>query len=280
MSAPRWLRAGAAWAVPLTFVLAQVGCASDGASKGGASQSAATSQSRATVRAAAASDLRFALEEVKAELASSASPIDLEVTYGSSGTFFQQLSNGAPFDLYLSADLSYPRKLAKAGLASEDDLFNYAVGRLVVWAPTGSPVDPTKGLAALADPQARKVAIANPEHAPYGVAAVAAMKTAGVYEAAKNKLVLGENVAQAAEFALSGNAQVGVFALSLAVSPQFKDKGKYVEVPLDSYPRIEQGGVVMGSAKDPAAANAVKDFILSDAGVAILKSYGFFLPTP
>ena len=121
-------------------------------------------------------------------------------------------------------------------------------------------------------------AIANPEHAPYGVAAVAAMKTAGVYEAAESKLVLGENVAQAAEFALSGNAQVGVFALSLAMSPQFNDKGRYVEVPLDSYPRIDQGGVVLASAADPAAARAVKDFLLSDAGLAILRSYGFFLP--
>ncbi len=279
MNLTKWTRALSAWAAPLVFALALAGCASSGAIGVGADRSAAT-PSRATVRVAAAADLKFALEEVKADLAASATPIDLEVTYGSSGTFFQQLSNGAPFDLYLSADLSYPRKLAEAGRASQADLFSYAVGRLVVWAPKGSPVDPTKGLTALTDPQARKVAIANPEHAPYGVAAVAAMKAAGVYEAAKSKLVLGENVAQAAEFALSGNAQIGVFALSLAVSPQFKDRGRYLEVPLDSYPRIEQGGVVMASAKDPAAARTVKDFLLSDAGLAILKSYGFFLPAP
>lgn len=279
MNLTKWARALSAWAAPLVFALAMAGCAASGAIGDEAGRSAAT-PSRATVRVAAAADLKFALEEVKAALASSATPIDLEVTYGSSGTFFQQLSNGAPFDLYLSADLTYPRKLAEAGRASQADLFNYAVGRLVVWAPNDSPVDPAEGLAALAEPQARKVAIANPEHAPYGVAAVAAMKTAGVYEAVRSKLVLGENVAQAAEFTLSGNAQVGVFALSLAVSPQFKDKGNYVEVPLDSYPRIEQGGVVMASAQDPTAARTVKDFLLSDAGLAILKSHGFFLPAP
>ena len=272
MSGTRRIRAWAWCTVPLLLTLALSGCGA------GTKPDQSAAASRATVRVAAAADLKFAMAGVAAALAQSHPEIDLTVTYGSSGTFYQQVSNGAPFDLFLSADLSYPRKLADAGLADQDDVFEYAVGRLVVWAPNESPLDPTQGMAALADPQARKVAIANPEHAPYGVAAVAAMKTAGVYEAAENKLVLGENVAQAAEFALSGNAQVGVFALSLAMSPQFKDKGRYVEVPLESYPRIDQGGIVLASAQDPAAARAVRDFLLSDDGVAILKSYGFFLP--
>ena len=263
------------------LALAPAGCGQgSGASPNpiSAGSTGPTSAARVTVRVAAASDLKFALEEIKTELATSRPDVDLVTTYGSSGTFFQQLSNGAPFDLFLSADLSYPRKLTEAGLAGKEDVFTYAVGRLVVWAATGSPVDPTRGMASLADPQARKVAIANPEHAPYGVAAVAAMETAGVYDLAKGKLVLGENVAQAAEFALSGNAQVGVIALSLAVSPQFKDKGRYAEVPLDTYPRIDQGGVVMARAADPAAARAVKAVLLSAQGLAVLKSYGFFLP--
>ncbi len=140
--------------------------------------------------------------------------IAVATTYGSSGTFYQQIQNGAPFDLYLSADLSYPRQLVEAGLADEADLFEYAVGRLVVWAPLDSPVDPTPGIPALLDPAARKVSIANPEHAPYGRAAVAALQTAGVYDAVAGRLVLGENVAQAAEFVQSGNAQVGIIALS------------------------------------------------------------------
>lgn len=232
---------------------------------------------RTTVRIAAAADLKFALDDVSKELAASRPDLILSITYGSSGTFFQQLSNGAPFDLFLSADLAYPRRLVEAGLADEQDLFRYAVGRLVVWAPTGSPVDASAGLSALADPQARKVAIANPDHAPYGVAAVAAMKSAGVYDVVAPKLVLGENVAQAAEFALSGNAQAGVFALSLALAPEFRDRGSYAEVPVDSYPRIEQGGVVMSRAADPAAARAVRGHLLGQQGRAILKKYGFFL---
>lgn len=279
MSRSRRIRAWMTGVMALLLVVAVSGCAAPaGTARSGTGSARTVSASRATVRVAAAADLKFAMEEVKAALARSRPDLEVAVTYGSSGTFFQQLSNGAPFDLFLSADLSYPRKLAEAGLARSDDLFSYAVGRLVVWAAKESPVDPTRGMAAVADPQSRKVAIANPEHAPYGVAAVAAMKTAGVYEAAKGRLVLGENVAQAAEFALSGNAQVGVLALSLAMSPQFKDMGSYVEVPLESYPRIDQGGVVLASAGDPAAARAVKDFLLSDAGLAILKSYGFFLP--
>jgi molybdate transport system substrate-binding protein len=275
----RLTRARARWAVLLCAVLlpALVGC-SGGAAGQGASPSAGDTSPRATVRVAAAADLKFALDEVSATLARATPPIDLAISYGSSGTFFQQLSNGAPFDLYLSADLEYPRKLVAAGLASSSDLFGYAVGRLVVWAPTGSPVDPRRGMAALADPQARRIAIANPEHAPYGVAAVAAMKSAGVYEAARSRLVLGENVAQAAEFVLSGSAQVGVIALSLARSPQLRGQGSYAEVPLDSYPRIDQGGVVLASAKEPAAARRVRDYLRSEAGVAVLKSYGFFLP--
>ncbi|MFC7674979.1 molybdate ABC transporter substrate-binding protein [Mycolicibacterium sp. GCM10028919] len=230
------------------------------------------------VRVAAAADLKFALEEVKSALGQTNPDIDLRPTYGSSGTFFEQISNGAPFDLYLSADLSYPQQLADAGKADEADVFSYAVGRLAVWSANGSPVDATKGLSVLTDPAVSKVAIANPAHAPYGKAAVAAMQTAGVYDAVQPKLVLGENVAQAAEFAQSGNAQAGVIALSLAVSPQLSDKGRYAEVPVDSYPRIDQGGVVLSAATDVAAARAVKDFLVSQQGHDILKRYGFFRP--
>lgn len=251
-------------------VVAAPGC---GQGSGTAADDAAAG--RVIVRVAAAADLKFALEEVKTELVRSQPDLALAITYGSSGTFFQQLSNGAPFDLYLSADLSYPAMLADAGKAREDDVFPYAVGRLVVWAPKESPVDATQGLAALTSPEVTKVAIANPEHAPYGKAAVSAMQTAGVYETVKDKLVLGENVAQAAEFAQSGNAQVGVFALSLALSSQLKDKGRYAEIPLEAYPRIDQGGVVMADAAHPQAAHKVKDFLLGEQGREILTRYGF-----
>ena len=236
------------------------------------------SRSPVTVRVAAASDLTFALDEI-AEAVTKAHPdVRLAVTYGSSGTFYQQIVNGAPFDLYLSADLSFPQDLVEAGRADSADLFEYAVGRLVVWAADSSPVDAGLGLAALTTPEARKIAIANPEHAPYGVAAVAAMRSAGVYDAVRDRLVLGENIAQAAEFTLSGNAEVGVIALSLALSPQLRDQGGWTEVPLDSFPTLRQGGVVLGSAADPEAARLVRDVILGPEGRAILKRYGFFEP--
>jgi molybdate transport system substrate-binding protein len=262
----------------LAAVLAVV--AATGCGRGSRTAADDGAAGRVIVRVAAAADLKFALEEVKTELARSQPEVGLAITYGSSGTFFQQLSNGAPFDLYLSADLTYPARLAAAGKARKDDVFPYAVGRLVVWAPKESPVDATQGLAALSSREVTKVAIANPEHAPYGKAAVSAMQTAGVYETVKDKLVLGENVAQAAEFALSGNAQVSVFALSLALSSQLKDKGRYAEVPLDAYPRIDQGGVVMADAAHPHAAHKVKDFLLGEQGGVILTRYGFSLAHP
>jgi len=270
-------------AVMLTTLLLALLAACAGAASGPATTSGPASTSgpatvTTTVRVAAASDLRFALEDIGAALAESRPDIVLATTYGSSGTFHQQLMNGAPFDLFLSADLSYPRELVAAGLAREEDLFAYAVGRLVVWAPNDSPVDPTAGLAALLDPAARTVAIANPEHAPYGKAAVAAMTAAGIYDQVSPRLVLGENVAQAAEFVQSGNAQVGVIALSLAVSPELRDAGRWAEVPLEDFPRLDQGGVVLGSAQDPAAARAVRDFLTGEQGRAILRSNGFFLP--
>lgn len=265
-------------AAGLAAVLAVAAATGCGRGSGTGADDAATG--RVTIRVAAAADLKFALEEVKTELARSQPDVGLAITYGSSGTFFQQLSNGAPFDLYLSADLTYPARLADAGKARKDDVFPYAVGRLVVWASRESPVDVSRGLAALSSREVTKVAIANPEHAPYGQAAVSAMHTAGVYETVKDKLVLGENVAQAAEFVQSGNAQVGVFALSLALSSQLKDKGRYAEVPLDAYPRIDQGGVVMADAAHPKAAHKVKDFLLGGQGREILSRYGFFEAHP
>ena len=271
------MRIGALRAAALAATLAVVAAGCGGGSGTAADGGAA---GRAMVRIAAAADLKFALEEVRTELARSQPDLGLAISYGSSGTFFQQLGNGAPFDLYLSADLSYPARLADAGKARKEDVFPYAVGRLVVWAARGSPVDATQGLAALSNPAVTKVAIANPEHAPYGKAAVSAMQTAGVHEAVKDKLVLGENVAQAAEFAQSGNAQVGVFALSLALSSQLKDKGRYAEVPLEAHPRIDQGGVVMADAAHPEAGRRVRDFLLGEQGRAILARYGFFQPHP
>lgn len=245
---------------------------------GGAAPSGADSGGTATVRVAAASNLQVALTEVREALAGADPPVELIVTYGSSGTFYQQISNGAPCDLYLSADLAYPQLLVEAGLADDADLFRYAVGRLVVWAPHGSPADPTRGLAGLADPAITRVAIASPEHAPYGQAAAAAMTSTGVYDQVRDKLVLGENVSQAAEFAASGHAQVAVIPLSLVLGTPLAEQGTYGEVPAEAFPPLEQGGVVLPAATDRAAAQRVRDFLTDGEGAAVLARYGFTLP--
>src|SRR5262249_13249732 len=146
----------------------------------------------------------------------------------------------------LYADIDYPRELARQGKAVQDSEFRYAVGHLVVWAPNGSGLDRNKlGIRAVADPSVRKVAVANPRTVPYGRAAEAALTQLGVYDEVRGRLVFGENFAQAAQFVESGAADVGLIALSLALSPTMKDKGRYWPVPLDPYPRLDQGGVIL-----------------------------------
>jgi molybdate transport system substrate-binding protein len=203
----------------------------------------------------------------------------VEVSYGSSGAFFAQLQNGAPFDMFFSADVRYPHQLEEGGLTQKGSAFIYAHGRLVLWVPESSSIDVQKlGMKALVDDAAHKVAIANPEHAPYGRAAEAAMKTAGLYEQVKPRLVLGENIAQTAQFVQSGAADIGILALALALSGPMKDKGRYWEVPADSYPTLEQEGVILGAAKDRAAAGEFRAFVMSAEGRAVLERYGFVVP--
>jgi molybdate transport system substrate-binding protein len=230
------------------------------------------------VRVAAAADLKFALDAVFAATAASTRGIRPAVTYGSSGSFFAQIENGAPYDLFLSADAVYPKRLAAKGLA-EGELFLYAVGRIALWVPASSKLDlRALGLRALLDPSVRKVAIANPRHAPYGRASEAAMKSLGIYENVKPKLVLGENVGQAAQFVQSGAADAGVIAVSLALAPQMRSVGRYVEIPLESYPRMDQGGIVLKEAREPAAARLLRDALLGPVGREVLAAYGYSLP--
>lgn len=212
---------------------------------------------------AAAADLNFALTELARRY-----PGKLEISYGSSGNFYTQIRNGAPFDIFLSADVDYARKLA----AKPDSVFTYAVGRIVVWVPASSPLDPAT---ALRSDAVKHLAIANPQHAPYGRAAEAALRHMGVYDAVKSKLVLGENIVQTLQFVESGAAEAGIVALSLALAPVTRPRGRYWDVPLDAYPRMEQGGIIL---KDSAAARAFRDFLLSGDGRSILKQYGFSLP--
>ena len=239
---------------------------------------AAEASNNRLVTVAAAADLKFALEAVNRAFTNAHPEIAVRVTYGSSGNFFTQLSNKAPFDLFLSADLEYPRKLAEQGVARKDSLFQYAVGRIVVWVPKDSKLDLDKlGMRALLDPSVRKIAIANPKHAPYGQAAEAAMRKLDVYDQAKDKLVFGENVVQTAQYVESGAADIGIIALSLAKAPAMSEKGRYWEVPLAAYPRMDQGGVILSGASDVPAATALRDFLVSDKGREILAKYGFFV---
>jgi molybdate transport system substrate-binding protein len=232
-----------------------------------------------TIRVAAAADLQFALQDLAKQFETSAH-VKVDVIYGSSGNFFSQLQDGAPFDIFFSADMEYARKLDAAGFADYGTLTRYAVGRLVLWTPPGAAVDVRKdGWKILLDERVQKVAVANPEHAPYGRAAVAALRSAGVYDRVESKLVYGENISQAAQFAQSGNAQAGLVALSLALSPGMKD-GKWWEVPADAYPPIEQGAIVLKSSSNKAAARAFLDFVTGAQGRETLKKYGFSFELP
>ena len=232
----------------------------------------------AEITVAAASDLNFVFKEIVADFEKKTGN-RVRLSLGSSGNFYAQLSNGAPFDVFFSADIGYPKKLEEAGLAEPGTLYMYAVGRIVIWVPKGSPIDVgSLGIKALQHPSVKKIVIANPKHAPYGRAAVAAMEHYQIYEAVKDKLVLGENISQTAQFVQTGGADIGIIALSLAVAPTMKESGTYWEMPLEAYPRLEQGAVVLKAAKDVKAARAFLSYIRGPEGAAVFKRYGFFLP--
>ena len=230
------------------------------------------------VKVAAAADLKFAMTELATQF-EKGSGAKLDVTYGSSGNFLTQIQNGAPFDLFFSADSEYPKKLEAAGLAEPGTLREYAVGHIVIWTPRDSGIDAAKaGWQSLLDQRVKKIAIANPEHAPYGHAALAALKKAGIYQQVKDKLVYGENISQAAEFVQSGNAQAGIVALSLALSPAMRN-GKKWEIPADSYPPIKQAVVLLKGSKNKDAARRFLDFVSGSQGLEILQRFGFTDPT-
>jgi len=228
---------------------------------------------------AAAADLQFAMADVSRQFHAAHPQVELQIVYGSSGNFYAQIRNGAPFDLFLSADLEYPRQLAAQGLAAPDSLFTYAVGRLAVWVPAQSALDVSRlQMKVFEDPAVKHVALANPAHAPYGRAAEAALRHFGVYDAIASKLVLAENIAQTLQFVQSGAADVGVVALSLAVAPSVRPQGRYWEVPLDAYPRMWQGGAILKRARSSPAAAAFRAYLTGPAGRQILQQYGFSLP--
>ena len=228
---------------------------------------------------AAASDLNFAFKEIVAEYEKTTGN-HVKLSIGSSGNFFAQIQNGAPFDLYFSADIAYPRKLEEAGLTVPGSFYQYAVGRIVMWTGNESRIDVTQGFEALRAPTVKKIAIANPKHAPYGRAAVAAMEYFKVYDQVKDKLVLGENISQAAQFVESGAADVGIIALSLALASPMQAAGHYWEIPSDAHPPIEQAAVMLMGGKNQKSAKAFLSFIQGAEGQTMMKRYGFVVPSP
>lgn len=224
---------------------------------------------------AAAADLKFALDEIVA-LFGRAHPADkVETVYGSSGKFQTQIRQGAPFDLYFSADIAYPSKLKEEGFAASE-VQPYAVGRIVLWSPSRDTAK--MALADLADPSILKIAIANPKHAPYGKRAEEALKASGVWEKVEAKLVYGENIAQAAQFVQTGNAQAGIVALSLALSPELAKQGGYALISDRLHQPLEQGFIVTKRAVDNPLAQAFARFMVDNEARAVMVRYGFVLP--
>jgi molybdate transport system substrate-binding protein len=226
---------------------------------------------------AAAADLNQVLPVV-AERFERESGNRVKLSFGSSGNFFAQIQNGAPFDAFFSADIDFPKHLESEGLAEPGSLYEYAMGKIVLWVPNGSGLDVSRGLPVLLDSRVRKIAIANPVHAPYGKAALAALQHEQLYERVKDKLVLGENISQTFELVESGNADVGIVALSLAMAPKVKDTGRFFVISQSSYPPIRQGVVVIRSSQHKDAAKAFIAYLKRPETITLLKQYGFEVP--
>lgn len=227
---------------------------------------------------AAASDLKFAVEEIASQFRARTQR-DVKLVFGSSGNFYRQIEQGAPFQVFMSADEAFVYKLAGAG-RTEDHGHLYAVGRIVLFARHGSPLKADPGFAglrrAISAGDIRRFAIANPEHAPYGRAAEEALRKAGLWENMKARLVLGENVSQAAQFATGGSAEGGIFAYSLALSPQIEKLGRYVLIPETMHEPLRQRMALVKGAGETA--RVFYRYLQEPPAREIFKRYGFVLP--
>lgn len=227
---------------------------------------------------AAASDLNFALTDIAAQFARDHGE-RVELVFGSSGTLTRQIRDGAPFEIFLSADEQLVRELSKAGLTRNEGAL-YAVGRIVLFAPTGSPLKPDEGFGGLARLIASggltRFAIANPEHAPYGRAAEAALRKHGLWTGIQPRLVLGSNISQAAQFAATGNAVGGIIAYSLALAPTVRGRGTYALIPESDHQLLRQRMVLL--KRGGAVAERFYRYLQEPAARSILTRYGFALP--
>lgn len=234
----------------------------------------AENQGKITI--AAAADLKYAMYEIVTEFKKNSPGSSVEVVYGSSGKVYTQIVQGAPFDLFFSADIKYPLDLLKKGFGAAEEVKTYAFGRIVLWSST---LDSTKlTLRSLSDPLISRIAIANPAHAPYGVRAREALQSIGLWDKVEKKCVYGENIAQAAQFAATGNAQVGIIGLSIALNPEMLKNGHYVLIPDTLYAPLEQGCIILKRAADNKLARSFADFMEDSLSRKIMKRYGFLLP--
>ena len=232
-----------------------------------------------SVSIAAAADLAYCLGDINAAFKKTHPAADLKVSSGSSGNFTAQIKTGAPFEVFLSADMSYPKELVQKGFADEKTLFTYAFGKIVLWTLHPETVDVTRGLAVLSDADVvRKLAVANPDHAPYGRAAKEALQHEKLWDALQSRIVLGENIAQTAQFVVSGNVDAGIVALSLVTSPKLASTGKWQEIPAEDYAPLEQGAVLTKVGAGNPTARAYMDFLRTPEARAIFDHYGFRLP--
>jgi molybdate transport system substrate-binding protein len=204
----------------------------------------------------------------------------VKLSFGSSGNFFAEIQNGAPYDLFFSADVDYPAKLQAAGFVEPGSLYQYATGKIALWTPANSAIDVSKGLSVLNSEAVKKLAIANPSHAPYGRAAEAALKNAGLWDSVSSKVVLGESIAQTAQFVQSGNADVGIVALSLVLAPAMKEQGKYFIVPENLYLPLKQAAAIVKTSPHKNLAHSFLRFIKSSEITSLLQQYGFSVREP
>lgn len=227
----------------------------------------------AEVRIAAAASLKPVMVDLTTEFKKIAPKITLTITYGASGSLYSQIVNGGPFDMFLSADTSYPQKLVDAGLSS-GQVIVYGSGRLCLWTSNTTGLDLAGGLDILKDERVKKIAIANAEHAPYGKAAAAALRTAGILDALGPKLVMGENIEQTATFARTGAAEVALVSKTQASTAPLKNEGRSYDIPEALYQPIQHGAAIIKSAQDPTAAQAFLNFLAGPSAQPVLSSRG------
>jgi len=227
---------------------------------------------------AAASDLNFAMNEICRAFEKPHPGIKVEVSYGSSGNFYAQIKQGAPYDIFFSADASYPSRLEEEGFAVKGQRQLYAIGKIVLWIPKKSALGPQKGLNVVLEPELKKLAIANHKHAPYGRAAEESLRYYGLWDKVQDKLVFGENISQTAQFVQTGSADAGIIAMSLAISPSMAESGSYWVIPTESYSRLEQGYAVLQRGKGKSSVKTFLEFVQGKKGEKILSDYGFILP--